>query len=182
MGFKKQLHIGKIGESIIAEWLKHRGYNVLPVYEKEISEGKGPTLFTFDNKDIICPDIFVFNGETAFWVEAKHKSAFSWHRITKRWVTGIDLKHYYDYLEIANKYSSWPVFLLFLHRDGTAKDTPIGMISPTGLYGEDILILSGKENHRHENHGKTGMVYWAISSLNKYAHLEAMIIKKENHA
>jgi len=175
MGFKTQLEEGKIGESVIASWLKSRGYNVLPVYEKEISEFKGPTLFTFDDKDIICPDIFVFNNKKSFWVEAKHKTAFSWHRNTERWVTGIDLKHYSHYLEIANKYSRWPVFLLFLHREGVAKDTPIGMVSPTGLYGEDILFLEKHENHRHKNHGNSGMVYWNEETLKKYTELDNII-------
>ena len=175
MGFKTQLQIGKIGETIIASWFKSRGYNVLPVYEKEISEGKGPTLFTFDNSNIICPDMLVFNNQKCFWIEAKHKTAFSWHRISKKWVTGIDLRHYFHYLEIAKKYSQWQVFLLFLHKDGIAKDTPGGMISPTGLFGGELIFLSSNENHRHTNHGRTGMVYWNVDTLMKYSDLDSVL-------
>jgi len=45
MSFAKNLSMGKIGESRIARWLNRRGLHVIPVYEKEVSEGKGPTLF-----------------------------------------------------------------------------------------------------------------------------------------
>lgn len=166
--FEYQLQVGKIGESYIAKWLQNKGCNILPVYEKEINEGKGPTLFKADRTTVICPDMLCFKNNSIFWVEAKHKTAFSWHRKTKRWVTGIDLNHYTSYLEVANNLIGWPVVLMFLHKDGTAKDTPEGMVSPTGLYGGDIRFLSKNENHRHSNWGRHGMVYWNINSLMKF--------------
>jgi hypothetical protein len=165
--FQKQLEIGKVGESYIAKWFQKKGYNVLPVYEKEISEGKGPVLFTATLQKLISPDMLAFKGEKIYWVEVKHKSAFSWHRITGRWVTGIDLKHYNDYLEIAKTVFVWPVLLMFLHKDGIAKDTPRGMVGPTGLFGENILFLSENENHRSDKWGKSGMVYWSHETLKK---------------
>lgn len=166
--FEYQLSIGKIGESYIAKWLQEKGCNILPVYEKEIKEGKGPTLFKADETKVICPDMLCFKKDSIFWVEAKHKTAFSWHRKTKRWVTGIDLNHYESYLEIANNLVGWPVVLMFLHKDGIAKDTPEGMTSPTGLYGGDIKYLSENENHRHVNWGRHGMVYWNVDTLIKF--------------
>lgn len=168
--FRQSLAFGKVGESLIANWLKRRGYTVLPVYEKEISEGKGPQLFT-PSQNLIAPDLFAFNGGTdkAFWIEAKHKSAFTWHRITSRWTTGIDLKHYRDYLKVADL-SPWPVWLLFLHQKGQAKDSPPGC--PTGLFGQELSYLRQHENHRHGNWGNGGMVYWAHTTLKKLATLE----------
>ncbi len=164
MGFDQQLQAGKIGESYIANWFKNRGFNILPVYEKEISEGKGPTLFTAENKQIIATDMLIFKENKIFWIEAKHKTAFSWHRITGRWVTGIDIKHYTHYLELA-KLSKWPIWLIFLQKGGHAKDSP--EISPSGLYGGELTYLSRNENHRHMNHGSSGMVYWSDSVLNR---------------
>lgn len=168
---------GKIGESAIAKWFQKKGYNVLPVYEKEIHEGKGPTLFSAHGEQIICPDMLVFKQGKIFFAEAKHKSAFTWHRITKRWVTGIDLRHYFDYLKIQNNSYGIDVNLLFLHREGVAKDTPQGMFSPTGLFGRSLDFLKNNENHRHENWGKTGMVYWSRESLNLLAELREVLNK-----
>ena len=168
MSFADKLAIGKIGESVIASWFLSRGYSVLPVYEKEVNEGKGPTLFCSDKTQLISPDMLVFNSASGkvYWIEAKHKSAFTWHRNTRAWVTGIDLHHYTQYLEVAKR-TPWNVWLLFLHRSGIAKDTPDGMISPVGLFGGNIALLSRQEHHRYENHGRSGMVYWAHTSLKK---------------
>ena len=158
---RAEYRYGLAGESVIARWLRNRGNTVLPVYEKIIDEGKGPQLY-LPGDAVIAPDLLTFNGERALWVEAKHKTAFTWHRITGRWVTGIDLRHYDDYLRV-NRETPWPVWLLFLHDGGQAKDSPPD--SPSGLFGNSLGYLSEHENHRHANWGKSGMVYWALESL-----------------
>lgn len=168
MTFDKQLQYGQVGESKIANWLKSRGYSVLPVYEIEYHTGKGPRLFA-PHKKLIAPDMFVFKSQNQLWIEAKHKTAFSWHRITSRWVTGIDLRHYKDYCEI-DEYSPFPVWLMFLHEGGQAKDSPPN--SPAGLFGNKISILKSAENHRHENWGRSGMVYWALDKLIRLADIK----------
>jgi len=168
--FAGKLAYGQVGESKIANWLKSKGYSVLPVYEIEYHTGKGPRLFA-PNKILIAPDMFVFKANRQLWVEAKHKHAFSWHRITSRWVTGIDLRHYHDYCEIDN-YSPFPVWLLFLHDGGQAKDSPPN--SPSGLFGNKLSFLRDHENHRHGNWGNQGMVYWGVDSLKRLASLSEM--------
>jgi hypothetical protein len=160
-----ELSYGEIGESLIANWLKHKGFDVLPVYEKIIDTGKGPQLFTAYG-NFVAPDLLVFNHQKVLWIEAKHKTAFTWHRITSTWVTGIDLHHYHDYW-VVYKRSPWPVFLLFLHEGGQAKDSPPD--SPAGLFGERLEYLRQHEHHRHGNWGKTGMVYWSVDVLKRYA-------------
>lgn len=177
--FYKQLKFGKIGESYIATWLRRiQGYHVLPVYEKEIDSGKGPVLFQSNGRALVAPDMLAFKNlplrgdKDTRWTEAKTKSAFSWHRQTRKWVTGIDLRHYEDYLEVAD-ISPWPVWLLFLHFDGQAKDSPVGC--PTGLFGGTLTYLCKKENHRSTNWGKSGMVYWAHNNLKLVASLEEVI-------
>lgn len=168
MSFSQSLTFGKTAESAIARWLLSKGFSILPVYEKLGNEYKGPTLTT-PSGSLIATDMLVYRANNILWVEAKHKTAFSWHRITDRWVTGIDLCHYQDYLQIA-KQSPWPVWLLFLHEGGQAKDSPAN--SPAGLFGNNIEILRVCENHRHTKWGNGGMVYWAVDSLKQLALLE----------
>jgi hypothetical protein len=159
--FAKTLEWGEAGESLIAKWLRSRGNTVLPVYEKILDNGKGPRLF-LPEKVLIAPDLFVYKTKDAYWVEAKRKTAFSWHRISQQWVTGIDLHHYSHYCEL-DEQSPFPVWLLFLQEGGGAKDSPQN--SPAGLFGSKLSYLRQNENHRHTNHGKGGMVYWSINSL-----------------
>ena len=60
------------------------------------------------------------------------------------------------------------MWLMFLHKEGnSAKDTPSGMISPSGLYSQEIGKLKDTIDHEHKNHGPSGMVYWRESSLIK---------------
>ena len=140
---------------------------MLPVYEKVINNGKGPRLFT-PIGELIAPDLVVFKHDGIFWVEAKHKEAFSWHRNTNRWTTGIDLHHYREYQEVA-RVVKYPVWLLFLHRGGQARDSPA--VSPSGLYGNDLAYLVKHESHTSPNWGRHGMVYWAIQDLRALAAL-----------
>lgn len=179
--FEQQLSFGKIGEGRIASWLREKkAYNALPVYEKEIKEGKGPALFSTIGQ-LIAPDLLCFKSNdlgSVLWVEAKTKTAFTWHRLTRRWVTGIDLRHYEDYQKVASL-SPFPVWVLFLHLCGTAKDTPQGMVSPSGLFGRELAYLTKHENHRHGNWGKGGMVYWAIEDLKKLAAIEDVLTESE---
>jgi hypothetical protein len=170
VSFEKQLSIGKVGESRIARWLMKRGNLVLPVYEIAENQYKGPALYSA-SASIISPDMVVFNSGKVLWVEAKNKSAFTWHRKTSRFVTGIDKHHYYEYLRVSRQ-TKTPVWLLFLHGKGTAKDTPKGLTSPSGLFGGEVFSLNRLINHEHENWGKYGMVYWAESSLKKFASIE----------
>ena len=172
MSFEQSLEVGKIGESRIAAWLNQRGLHVLPVYEKEVREGKGPTLFSAEGKQHICPDLLAFRDGKAYWIEAKHKNAFSWHRATERFVTGIDVKHYQEYMQVQRIHPEWAIWLFFLHRKGTAKDTPEGLVGPSGLFGGTLNYLQAHENHRHGNWGNGGMVYWSANTLQQIAPLD----------
>lgn len=172
MSFKASLQVGKVGESAIAQWMRARGWYVLPIYEKELGQGKGPQLYTPETQ-LIGTDMLAFRGGKTLWIEAKHKSAFTWHRNTARWTTGIDLRHYADYCRIDDE-TPWPVWLLFLHRDGRAKDTPPDMVSPTGLFGGTLDYLRKHENHRSDKWAK-GMVYWAVKRLRLIARLEDVL-------
>ena len=166
--FRQSLDFGKAAESKIAMWMIRNGWSVLPVYEKIINEGKGPQVFTPDG-GVIAPDLFVFRGKMALWIEAKHKTTFTYYRNGRRWTTGIDRRHYIDYCKIDDE-SPWPVCLYFLHLGGKDKDT--GEESPSGLFGNYLSYLRANESHQSDRMGKSGMVYWAIDSLEKLASLE----------
>jgi hypothetical protein len=161
MVFNHTLQFGQAGEVDIATWLRQLGWALLPAYEKIFDSGKGPVIL-LPSGVRIAPDFLTWKEQKCLWVEAKHKTAFTWHRISSRWVTGIDLRHYMDYLKVEEE-SPWPVWLLFLHDGGQAKDSPSD--SPCGLFGNSLAYLREHENHRHDNWGKSGMVYWAIDSL-----------------
>lgn len=174
--FERKLAVGKIGESLIARWLRSRGNYVLPVYEIEMNQGKGPQLFPpitggIVSAGIIAPDLLAFKQTgDVFWIEAKHKSAFTPHRKSGGTLTtGIDLHHYRQYVQLLAE-SPWPIWLLFLHRGRSAANCPEN--TPTGLFGNDLKYLAENVHHTHDNWGKSGMVYWAIDSLIKMAELE----------
>ena len=172
--FADTLARGQIGESLCSQWLVSRGSCVLPVYETELATGKGPRFFTPQGA-LVAPDMFVLPA--MIWAEAKHKTVFSWHRKTERWVTGIDIKHYRDYLKVEAR-SGKAVWLLFLHACGQpdARDIEKGCppAYPTGLFGGRLKTLAGQENHRHRGGGPSGMVYWAAPPLQKLATLEEL--------
>ena len=174
-GFQLSLGFGKIAESAIAKYLtQKKGYSVLPIYEIEHPHGKGPRLSS-PNGDLIAPDMFVFKGGGAIWVEAKHKNKFTWHGKSQKWTTGIDRKYYGDYLLI-NDRLNYPVWLMFLHRSSTpdAADLRYGCEEkecPTGLYGGELDYLRERINHQSPDYGKGGMVYWAEDRLRRIADL-----------
>ena len=167
MSFEDSLREGLLGESAITKWLNARGCSVLPAYEIEQSHGKGPRLFT-PGKQLVSPDLLCINKDkTICWIEAKIKTAFTWHRKSKTWQTGIDRRHWQDYQQVA-VITCIPVWLLFLHRPGNnAKDTPDGMESPHGLFGNDITVLAKSVDHEHDNYGPSGMVYWSDKAFRR---------------
>lgn len=173
MNFQQSLLIGKTGENAIARYLKIRGSQILPVYEKADNEYKGPALYTSEGGSLIAPDMLVFSKCKIIWVEAKNKTAFAWHRISQTWTTGIDAHHFEQYLKI-REICNLPLWILFIQNNGTAKDTPDGMKCPTGLFGDEILRLKNKIHHTHPNWGKNGMVYWSSEDLQKIADLSEL--------
>ena len=172
MAFAQNLEIGKVGESDISFWLRAGNNSVLPIYEKEINEGKGPRLFG-PNGEHVAPDMMVFPAIE--WVEAKHKSVFTWHRISSSWLTGIDLNHYRGYQETEHA-SGRRVWLMFLHRSSQpdGRDVKAGCPAecPTGLFGGSLPYLARNVHHCHGNWGRHGMVYWAVTTLKLLASID----------
>lgn len=175
--FEESLRFGQIGEGVIARWLRVcRGASVLPVYEKQINTGKGPRFY-LPQGELIAPDMLVMTAKGVSWMDAKRKRHFTWHDKTRTWQTGIDLRHYGDYLQLAD-HSPWPVWLLFLHEDDSPERRYPSMPSrcPTGLFGGDLKRLAECEDHRdrfvNDNRQTKPMVYWRVGDLHQFAKLE----------
>lgn len=187
MSFESNLATGKVAEGLIAKWLMARGSSVLPAYQIEKSSGKGPQLFSIDG-ELVVPDMLVFNHDGIAWIESKHKTVFTWHRQTQQWTTGIDIRHYSDYLHVA-KQTKLPVWLLFFHNEKTPSERDLvagcPRECPTGLFGGELFYLVTNENHRSlsydpsrsgfKGHGKSGMVYWSHKDLRQLATKETIL-------
>jgi len=164
--FTHLLREGRKGERLIAHWLMRRGFSVLPAYAVSEHDAKGPRVFSMEG-DLISPDLFVFGQSKAFWVEAKSKAAFTWHRISQTYQDGIDIRCWDDYRALRERIN-WPVWLLFLHGPHQrAKDNPPDKTPPTGLFGGEIERLATCIHHRSDNYGSGGMVYWCHADLCK---------------
>lgn len=165
--FKQTLEEGLLGEGHIARWLNRRGWNVLPAYQVELDTGKGPRFYTADAGALVTPDILAIRGGQIWWVEAKTKSAFTLYRKDNTIQTGIDRRHWQEYLKV-REVTPFPIWLLFLHKPGQSlAGDPLGRISPCGLFGEEIGVLCDCVDHESDKHGPTGMVYWRLESLQK---------------
>ena len=165
MSFEQSLSFGKVAESAISKWLQARGNYVLPVYEIEKSEYAGPALF-INEKPCVAPDMLCIKPDSEIcFIESKNKEAFTWHRKTQRWTTGIDLKHYEDYIFLSQK-TKIPIYLFFNHRGGAAKDSDK---SESGLFFNDLAFLKDNENHRckPKDHCNSGMVFWSKENLKR---------------
>jgi hypothetical protein len=188
MPFTTSLRFGEMGESDIAKWLRKKGHSVLPAYEKEIDTGKGPRLFTPD-ETLVTPDFLIFPDIK--FIEAKHKSVFTWHHRTTQWTTGIDLHHYSDYQKVQSV-TGRKVWLLFLHRlsqphiidtrgradcrhcQKSVSRSCCPQECPTGLFGASLNHLKEHEHHKHQNQGKHGMVYWWHGDLKCLARIDEL--------
>lgn len=163
---------GRVAESAITRWLTQRGNFVLPVYETGEDAKKGPQLFG-QLEQFIAPDMLVLPQAT--FIEAKNKSAFTWHRKTERWTTGIDRKHYHEYFQVQDR-TSVPVWLLFLHTNSqpSKNDQDWGCPDscPVGLFGQSLSVLSDNVNHESPLWGRSGMIYWAHETLRLLARIE----------
>lgn len=181
--FKQALTEGRAGESLIAGWLQRKGCNILPAYEIEQPQFKGPRVFSAE-RNLVAPDWLAFGYPKvdekprvgnlpqrekrkayAFWCEAKSKAAFTWHRLSGTYQDGVDRCYWLDYLELRRR-MCWPLWLFFLHAPGgLAKDNPAGMMPPSGLFGGEVRRLAGCIHHESDRWGKGGMVYWRCDDL-----------------
>jgi len=156
--FEKSLEVGKVGELMIQNWFESKGFCAFATCLMIGSDNKGPRVNMYNGQKRVAPDLLVFNDKKMYWIEAKNKNAFTYYRKTDTFQTGINLNHYNDYVEI-NKNFPHDIWILFLQREGVAKDSNKG---PSGLYGDTITELLKKIDHKTDE-----MVYWNEKDLTK---------------
>lgn len=178
MTFQTDLNTGLAGESEIAKWLRGKGGSVLPVYEKIIDTGKGPQLFSYSNENLVAPDMIVFTRQRVMWVEAKTKTGFTWYFKGRRWTTGIDERHFLDYVKVRQR-TRIPLWVMFLQKGEPTKDAPLDMPNPSGLFGAEVCALEDRIDHKSQKWAN-GMIYWARKEdggpLEKYAELNEVLV------
>ncbi len=173
--FSENLTFGQIAESKIVKWITRKDVDVLPVYDIKAVGLKGPRLLTKAG-GVVIPDLLAIAPDKSFsWIETKHKTCFSWHRISESWVTGIDFHHYREYQRIRDR-TGVPVYLLFLHPTSQPSESDLRhgcpIACPTGLFSGEIDTLKTTFNHVSANHGRHGMIYWSHDNLDLVATIE----------
>lgn len=169
MNFEEKLAFGRVGEEKIANWLINRcGAAVLPVYQIDSDDKKGPRLFAKQHK-LTVPDLLVWTqSDGLIWMEAKRKTVFSWHENTQSWQTGIDKRLFEQYEKVAVR-TSLPVWLLFLHEKTETDKRKEPWPCPTGLFGRTLKFLA-----ENIDHPWGGMLYWKHDDLRKLAELSEL--------
>lgn len=153
--FKEQLAIGKEGEHEIGNYFMNKNYSILPLYQFE--DNIAPKVFTLNNT-LTSPDMFISGNNKCFWVEVKTK--FRWVNYNNIIETGINEKHYRQYLSIAEK-TTLPIYLIFNHK----KTPPIGYFyidikTPYNRIWDGINIADQK-------YISQPMVFWKYEDLIK---------------
>lgn len=172
--FQQKLAEGQIGESLIARYLRSLGWMILPVYEKEIENGKGPRLFLpygLPEQDLIAPDLQGMKYQKIRWFEAKTKNTASFYKKKWRWQTGIDKRHWQDYRRVQD-ITNCPVWLLFLQQDKVDNNAPPNVEPcPTGLFGCPVTQYWSDDGWYYRDGRRYDMVYWGIEELKRLATL-----------
>ena len=118
---------------------------------------------------LITPDLLLMKKQQVKWVEAKHKNMATFFRKKWRWQTGIDKRHYEDYLKVQDRTPAWPIWLLFL------QEVPLETNAPPGLRSaqQDCLAVPSQRVFLmkapiRQNGKRNPMVYWGLSDGTGY--------------
>jgi hypothetical protein len=121
---------GLQGEALVREWLKLRGFYVLPT--SLIQNGGAPALESFLNR-ITASDILVAGHGRTYWAEIKTYSRSTWNQIRQREEHGVPIKNWNQYLE-GERITGIPGYLYILQLnerkilEGSLKTIIIGSV------------------------------------------------------
>lgn len=108
--FREKLKYGEDGEREVANLLIKMGYSILPLYQ--FNNENAPLLFTL-NKDLILPDLTVFNAGKVIFVEVKTKNRWTkWKGNTE---TGFNYRLYQHYIDVMGQ-TKLNVVAIFNHK------------------------------------------------------------------
>ena len=167
--FEKQLAIGREVEMAVARWLMQRGHRVLPVYDYSgLNSGKAPKLQAISSADsLICPDLLIVKGGRTIWCEVKFKTHADFTRRTRQHETGIDLRLWNHYQQVADTSGS-PVWLIFCHQ--CEDEIRCGSLDVLRSPNEHRIYRGSKMSH-------SGMVFFRYDTLHYLERLSSVIRK-----
>lgn len=98
--FDQQLAIGRVGERLVAEFLRGRGCGVIPSYEFSGQSGDKAPRLIFANGGIVVPDLDTARQGDRRWIEVKtYTDAALYRRLGVR-VHGVLRRHFDDYMAV----------------------------------------------------------------------------------
>jgi hypothetical protein len=107
---------GRTGERIVATWLQHRGWFVIPSYDYSGEDGEKAPKMHGQREAFVLPDLDVCKAGTRRWAEVKTKAAPTFTRITGRFEHGIPLRHYNEYQRVQRE-TGCHVYLFIVEED-----------------------------------------------------------------
>ena len=108
--FEQTLVFGRLGEQFISQWLKRKGYGVIPSYAYSGKDGNKAPKLLFQREEFVVPDLDVCKLGKRFWLEIKTYGYAPENRNHGCLVHGIPGRLYGDYLDVGAK-SGCPVHL-----------------------------------------------------------------------
>lgn len=125
---------GLKGEKLVREWLKLRGFYVLPV---SLIENGGAPALEGHFKRVIASNHLVAGAGGTFWAEIKTYQRAAFYQKYQRWVHGIPLRLWNQYIE-GQRITGIPGYLFILQLnehlilEGKLDDIQIGSQKTTG--------------------------------------------------
>jgi len=89
--------LGDDGEWVVRQWLKSRGFYILPASQLRAA---GAPMLQGCEEDVVLPDDLVCRKGVAQWVETKTKSTATFYHKAKRWEHGFPLHQWESYLRV----------------------------------------------------------------------------------
>ena len=162
--FEARLSFAKAIERAGEEWLKRRGWLVLSPSDYSGPDDDKPPSLHGAARSFVLPDTLAFRAGRARFVECKWKTAATFHRVTQRWETGIQLRHWEDYRRVRAE-SGVPTWIVWVH--GRERE----------MRGMDLEGLSELSPRPYDGPkmGPGGMIFFPWQGLVRLASLDAVV-------
>lgn len=126
----------EVWEKAFASFLViERGYHVLPACDYRGQMGHAPHL-AGAAANITLPDLLVARGGKCRWIEVKQKSHADFHRNSNRFVTGLPIRQWDEYLRV-QEVTGIEVTLVFIHAEENV------------VVGDTLAKLTNHISHRY---------------------------------
>lgn len=165
-----QLDRGLQVEQLVARYVVTRHKREVMRMEgakSHVKQDTGAPMLLAYGAEIIAPDMLTWGNGEPLWLEVKDKDNCSWHRITSKWQTGFNERHFHAYLEVSRR-TRTDVSVWFIQRGIGREDDPRGLPQPRGVYTGRLSKIGSKGRSRG------GMMYWNLNDLTMQCSLEQL--------